>query len=320
MKQFLKDWMLVISMLTGILGYFIYISIPALDCTHAAANRIVGTLQPTLIFAMLFLTFCKVDLSHIRLCRWHLWLLLVQGGMFTAIAVILILLPQSGLRVVLEGAMLCLICPTATASAVVTRKLGGDINHITTYIILINILVSLLVPVLAPYVHPDGAMSILTATILIMSQVFPLLLMPLGAALIVRYFMPRLHRILTSVPDLAFYLWAVALALAIAVSVRSLLHTHVSVETQLWLVAVSLLCCVLQFWAGRRIGSRYHDQITAGQALGQKNTVFVIWLGYTFFTPVTAIVGGFYSIWHNVINTYQLYRHEHRELKQVSKI
>ncbi len=312
--------MLVISMLTGIFGYFIYINIPALDCTHAAAHRIVGTLQPALIFAMLFLTFCKVDLKHIRLCRWHLWLLLVQGGMFTAIAIVLILLPQSGLRVVLEGAMLCLICPTATASAVVTRKLGGDINHITTYIILINILVSLLVPALAPYVHPDGAMSMLTATMLIMSQVFPLLLMPLGAALIVRYFMPRLHCVLTSVPDLAFYLWAVALALAIAVSVRSLLHTHVSVETQLWLVAVSLLCCVLQFWAGRRIGSLYHDQITAGQALGQKNTVFVIWLGYTFFTPVTAIVGGFYSIWHNVINTYQLYRHEHRELKQASKI
>ncbi len=312
--------MLVISMLTGIFGYFIYTNIPALDCTHAAAHRIVGTLQPALIFAMLFLTFCKVDLKHIRLCRWHLWLLLAQGGVFTAIAIVLILLPQSGLRVVLEGAMLCLICPTATASAVVTRKLGGDINHITTYIILINILVSLLVPALAPYVHPDGAMSMLTAMMLIMSQVFPLLLMPLGAALIVRYFMPRLHRVLTNVPDLAFYLWAVALALAIAVSVRSLLHTHVSVETQLWLVAVSLLCCVLQFWAGRRIGSLYHDQITAGQALGQKNTVFVIWLGYTFFTPVTAIVGGFYSIWHNVINTYQLYRHEHRELKQASKI
>lgn len=312
--------MLVISMLTGIFGYFIYINIPALDCTHAAAHRIVGTLQPALIFAMLFLTFCKVDLKHIRLCRWHLWLLLVQGGMFTAIAIVLILLPQSGLRVVLEGAMLCLICPTATASAVVTRKLGGDINHITTYIILINILVSLLVPALAPYVHPDGAMSMLTATMLIMSQVFPLLLMPLGAALIVRYFMPRLHRMLTSVPDLAFYLWAVALALAIAVSVRSLLHTNVSVETQLWLVAVSLLCCVLQFWVGRRIGSHYNDQITAGQALGQKNTVFVIWLGYTFFTPVTAIVGGFYSIWHNVINTYQLYKHEHHELQEASKI
>lgn len=34
-------------------------------------------------------------------------------------------------------------------------------------------------------------------------------------------------------------------------------------------------------------------------------------MGYTFFTPVTAIAGGFYSIWHNLVNSYQLYRSKH---------
>lgn len=63
-----------------------------------------------------------------------------------------------------------------------------------------------------------------------------------------------------------------------------------------------------QFYFGRRIGRRYGDTITAGQSLGQKNTVLAIWMGYTFFTPVTAIAGGFYSIWHNLVNSYQLYR------------
>ena len=63
----------------------------------------------------------------------------------------------------------------------------------------------------------------------------------------------------------------------------------------------------MQFWLGRKIGARYEDKITAGQALGQKNTVLAIWIGYTFFTPITAIAGGFYSIWHNVFNSYQLY-------------
>ncbi|MDD6943968.1 MAG: transporter, partial [Muribaculaceae bacterium] len=62
---------------------------------------------------------------------------------------------------------------------------------------------------------------------------------------------------------------------------------------------------------GRKIGDRYNDTITAGQAFGQKNTVLAIWMGYTFFTPITSIVGGFYSIWHNIVNSYQLYRHEH---------
>ncbi len=303
--------MLVISMIVGVAGYFIFINVPALERHHVLANRAVSALQPALIFCMLFLTFCKINLKHIRLCRWHLWLLLVQCGLFTAIGCALMLMPHSGLRVVLEGAMLCLICPTATASAVVTRKLGGDVNHITTYIILINLAVSIVVPAIVPYVHPDGSISMIAASLLILGQVFPLLLMPLALAILVRYLMPKAHAWLLRYPDLAFYLWAVALSLAIAVTTRSIVHSTVSVDTQLWLVAVSAVCCVAQFWIGRHIGANYGDTVTAGQALGQKNTVFAIWLGYTFFTPVTAIVGGFYSIWHNLINTYQLYRHEH---------
>ena len=31
-------------------------------------------------------------------------------------------------------------------------------------------------------------------------------------------------------------------------------------------------------------------------------------MAYTFLTPITAIAGGFYSVWHNIFNSYQLYR------------
>ena len=31
-------------------------------------------------------------------------------------------------------------------------------------------------------------------------------------------------------------------------------------------------------------------------------------MGYTFLTPDTSIAGGFYSIWHNVYNSWQLYK------------
>ena len=56
------------------------------------------------------------------------------------------------------------------------------------------------------------------------------------------------------------------------------------------------------------MGTHYGDRITVAQSLGQKNTVFAIWMGYTFLTPVTSIAGGFYSVWHNVYNSYQLAR------------
>ena len=88
----------------------------------------------------------------------------------------------------------------------------------------------------------------------------------------------------------------------------------------LLIALVSLVCCALQFALGHKVGSLYghlpghqDERITAGQALGQKNTVFAIWMGYTFLTPETSIVGGFYSIWHNIYNSWQIHRHETRQ-------
>ena len=105
------------------------------------------------------------------------------------------------------------------------------------------------------------------------------------------------------------------MTLAIAVTTRSIVHSDVPVSTLWWLVVISLVCCIFQFWLGRKIGEHYGDKVTAGQALGQKNTVMAIWMGYTFFSPVTSMVGGFYSIWHNVFNSYQLYQHKRLEKK-----
>lgn len=306
--KFLKNWSLIIAIFTGIATYFIYTSIPALNPTHKIASKAIEIIQPILIFAMLFITFCRVNPKKLRLCKWHLFLLLFQCGMFGLIACILFFLPQTGLRVTMEGAMICLICPTATAGAVITRKLGGNIAHITTYTILINIANAILIPVIVPFIHPNAELDLFNSTILLLGKVFPLLLLPLLAAILLRYLSPKLHFIISHYHELSFYLWAVALALAMTVTTRSIMHSEVSFITEMCLFVVSLASCLFQFYFGRKIGKRFNDQVTAGQSLGQKNTVLAIWMGYTFFTPITPIAGGFYSIWHNVINSYQLYR------------
>lgn len=300
-------------MVAGVCGYLAYVRIPFLKGTYGFANQLVNFLQPALIFSMLFLTFCKVSPAKLRLCKWHLVFLSIQGLVFTVIGMILVSMPHSGLRVVLEGAMICMICPTATAAAVITRRLGGNLNQVTTYTVLINLLVALLVPALLPYVHPHEGLTTWNATMLILGKVFPLLLLPLILALLLRFLFPHVNHKITRAKDAPFYLWLVSLSLAMAVTARSIAHTHVSLSTQLWLVVVSFICCMGQFWLGRKIGARYGEQVTCGQALGQKNTVFAIWLGYTFFTPITSIVGGFYSIWHNLVNSYQLYKHHKAE-------
>lgn len=302
---------MVISILVGVLAYFVFIAIPFPPAVHHFANQAVSIVQPLLLFSMLFLTYCRINPHDLRLCRWHLWVLALQAGFFIALAIILIFLPAGDLRIILEGAMLCLICPTATAGAVITGRLGGNINNITTYTILINILVSILIPTFVPFVHPNPELGFVNSSLLILGKVFPLLLLPLISAFLLRFISPSLTEKFAKRSDLSFYLWAVALALAITVTTRSIMHADLKLSTELWLVVVSLISCALQFWLGRKIGYRYNDTITAGQAFGQKNTVLAIWMGYTFFTPITSIVGGFYSIWHNIVNSYQLYRHEH---------
>ena len=306
--RFIKAWTLPIAIVSGALLYIIYDNIPALAVAGPVLEHIVGFLQPALIFVMLFLSFCRIEPRELRPRKWHAWLLLSQSAGFMLFALMEILLPDFSWKVLIEGAMLCLICPTATAAAVVTGKLGGDISGITAYTILINMVVSVLVPLVVPVVHPAEGISFVTASSLILAKVFPMLIAPCLLAFLVRYLMPHFHIWLLRFTDAAFYLWGISLMLAILMTTRSIVHSTTPVVFQAGLAVVSLACCALQFWAGKKIGKRYGATITAGQALGQKNTVVAIWMGYTFMTPVTSIAGGFYSIWHNIYNSWQLYK------------
>ena len=310
---FLKDWSLPIAMLGGVAAYFLYVNIPFFDNTHAAVNELISYMQPALIFSMLFVTFCKISFRELRLESWHFILLafqLVGFILFSLVAAFAPLTPS--MRVLAESFMLCLICPTATAAAVITARLGGSAASLLTYTITMNFAVALVAPLFLTLAHPIEGVSFVSSFLLILGKVFPLLLCPLVAASLVRRLLPSVQQfIVKKCRNLPFYLWLVALSLAIAMTTKSIVHTNLSIFVQMGIAAVSLVCCVVQFAFGRYVGRRYGDAIAGGQSLGQKNTVFAIWLAYTFLTPVTSIAGGFYSIWHNSVNTWQLYRKNH---------
>ena len=307
--RFVKDWILPIAMVLGALAYFVFVWLPLPPSVRSVFASSVSVVQPVLLAVMLFVSFCKVAPKDLRPRHWHLVLLMVQLGMFLAISFVAMYFKEdTGTSILLQGAMLCLICPTATAAAVVTSKLGGDSGSIVTYTLMINVATSLLAPAIFPLVHPQPNSNFVVASLLIMSHVFPLLVMPLLAAWATRLWLPRIHEKILSVPNLAFYIWAFSLALAITVTTKSIVHSTIGVWYLFWLAVISLGCCIFQFIVGKQIGERHGERICGGQAFGQKNTVFIIWLGYTFLIPVTAVVGGFYSVWHNVINSWQLYK------------
>lgn len=309
---FLRKWMLPVSMTAGAGAYLIYSNIEALNPTHALVEKLIAIVQPSLIFAMLLLTFLRIRLSQLRLRRWHLWAFFFQTGLFL-LCIPLFFLAKGG-GVVVEAAMLCLICPTATACAVVTGKLGGDQPGVAAYTIMINLAVAILVPVVFPIIHPSEHGGVVHDAVLIVSKVFPLLIMPLVTATLMRRFLPRTTEYLLRIKDLAFYLWTVGLALAIGMTLRSLVHSHYPVASEIGIALASLAACVVQFAGGRWMGRRMGVKVTMAQSLGQKNTILAIWMGYTFLSPVTSVAGGFYSIWHNIYNSYQLSRKEKEKI------
>jgi BASS family bile acid:Na+ symporter len=311
--QFLKNWTLPISMSTGIVLYLIYHNLPILHPAGPFLNRFCVTAQPVLIFVMLFLQFNKVSPKELKFKRWHLWLLLIQGSVFTGLGLILAGRPETYSGILLETAMLCLICPTAIAAGVITDKLGGSLPEIMTYVAMINMLVSVLVPSIVPLVHPEAGRTFIMSFWIIIKKIFPMLFLPCITAWIIRYTIPGLQKWLMKYAGTAFYLWGFSLVISLALTTRSLILSHMTLIYAIWIGLISLTCCIVQFYLGRLIGSGYGKKtaITAGQALGQKNTVFIIWLGYTFMTPATSIAGGFYCIWHNLVNSYELYRQRH---------
>ena len=316
MFKFLKTWTLPISMFVGALVYFVFANVSFLEPTKPFVYSMISFLTPFLIFAQLLLTFCKISIKELMPSPWHGWLLLFQLFSGLLLAALLFCLPLSeDYKIVFEGAMVCLICPTATAAAVITGKLGGSASSLTTYTLLSNLLAAIVVPLLFPLIEPHADITFFSAFLILLGKVFPLLLFPFFLALLLRQFLPIVHHFLASLRDLAFYLWAVALAIVTGQTVKSLVNSDADIFVEILIAFAGLITCVIQFYWGKKIGTKYDDRISAGQALGQKNTVLAIWMAYTYLNPLSSVGPGSYVLWQNMFNSWQLWKKEKKQNK-----
>ena len=311
MLNFIRNWTLPLAMLAGTLAYLMFAKLPFLAPVKPLVNGIVSFITPWLIFAQLLLTFCKIDMRELKPKRWHLWILMIQAFSCLIAASVLLLIPMGELNIgIWQGMMVCLICPTATAAAVITSKLGGNAATLTTYTLFSNLLGAVMVPLVFPLVEPHDGLTFWDAFWKILGKVFPLLLSPILVAWILKQYVKKVHRWLMEHSGMAFYIWAVALALVMGQTARSLINSDASA----WLVALGgLFTCALQFALGKRIGSAYNDRLSAGQALGQKNTVLAIWMASTYLHPLATIAPGSYVLWQNIVNSYQLWKKRKKE-------
>ena len=248
---------------------------------------------------------------------WHFILQLIRTSLAGLMAIAILLFGgNADVKIVLEAAFICFICPTAAAVAVVTEKLGGSIGSLTTYTVIANIFTMVIIPLLFPMVEKGADVSFLYMSMMVFRNVTTVLVVPLILALLSRRFLPKFVAQVKSVKDLGFYMWCFNLTILMGETLRNILHATVSGWILALLLIVPLLVCLIQFCIGKAVGRHYGDSISAGQALGQKNTIVGIWLTLTFLNPLAAVAPGAYVVWQNLVNGWQLwYKEKYGKLK-----
>lgn len=307
--RLLKDWTLPVAIATGCAVYMIFALVPQLDTFATCAAPVFDALLPMFMFLVLFVTFCKVDFRRLRPVAWHWWLGAFQVFGVGVVMATVIAFSLKGNRLILAEALLtCIISPCASAAPVVTQKLGGNLEEMTTYTFLSNFITALMIPVCFPLLDGGREMHFLAAFSLILYKVFTVLVVPMLLAYVVKHHAKRLCQRIVSVKDLSYYLWGCSLLIVSGTTMKNIFHADTTLRFLLLIAAGSLLLCIFQFVCGRTIGRRFGETVNAGQGLGQKNTAFAIWIACTYLSPLSAVGPGCYILWQNIINSIEIWR------------
>jgi BASS family bile acid:Na+ symporter len=295
------------ALFVGAIVYLIFSNVPLLVPIGEVVGPRLVALLPVVIFIMLYITFCKIQIDDLRPRTWHFILQGIRIALsgLAVLAVSLTVDPNN--KLLWEGVFICVICPTAAAAPVITEKLGGSIASMTVYILIANVVTSIIIPMFFPMVEKNAAITFMMAFWMVLKRVLAVLVIPLCLALLTRRFLPKVAQWCRERKNLSFYLWSFNLSIIMGLAFKSIMHAPVSGFTLVMLCTIPLVISVLQFAIGKWVGGFFGDSISAGQALGQKNTVVGIWLTLTFLNPYAAIAPCAYVIWQNIINAWQLW-------------
>lgn len=305
-----KKWALLWAMLFGTTMYLLFANVSFLEPIGSVAGPMAIDIMPVMLFTLLYVTFCKIEIKEMKPRLWHFLLQAIRTTLAGITVIAICYTDDATTKLILEGAFICVICPTASAAAVITEKLGGSIGSLTTYTIIANIVTMVIIPLFFPMVEKGADISFAFMALMVFRNVTTVLVVPLLLALLSRKYIPKFVEIVKRRKNLGFYIWCVNLSIVTGETARNIAHAEVSGSTLLWLLILPLFITILQFSIGKAVGYPFGASISAGQALGQKNTVVGIWLTLTFLNPLAAVAPGAYILWQNLINAWQIWYKE----------
>jgi len=202
-------------------------------------------------------------------------------------------------------AFMIAMAPTAVAAPVMTQFLNGRVEYVMSSVVLTNSFSAISLPLVLPLLSPGERAGINLGALI---STLTIILLPLAATQGLRRFAPTLVKAILPIKSISFYLWMLAIYLATAKATHFIEVESNAQWTAIAAIAlVSLALCAINFGLGRWLGGDDWGQ-EMGQSLGQKNTLFSIWVCLTFLTPAIALGPMFYIVFQNLYNSYLLAR------------
>jgi BASS family bile acid:Na+ symporter len=199
------------------------------------------------------------------------------------------------------------MAPIAMAAVVIGGMLGGNVTMMVTYSLVCNLVTALI----APYMlHAFGNGDCTFAQII--SRVAPTLIAPFIVAQLCRWLLPKVAAWFAAHSSISFYLWLISLILVMGRTTLFILNADADPMVEVELALVALVLCFVQFKTGRFLGRYTGDVVATTQSVGQKNTIFAIWLSLNFLNPIASIAPTAYIVWQNLANSWQMWKHERK--------
>ena len=190
MKSFFKRFSLPVSLLVGVVAYLMFSQIEILEPIGDVAGPLFLDIMPVVLFTILYVTFCKIQIKEMKPRTWHFILQGIRIALSGFFVWLITLASDADVKLLLEGMFICIICPTAAAAPVVTEKLGGSIGSLTIYTIIANVVTSVIIPLFFPMVEKSADIEFFAAVLMVLKNVTVVLVVPLVLALTSRKVIP----------------------------------------------------------------------------------------------------------------------------------
>lgn len=207
------------------------------------------------------------------------------------IAMILQLEPMLAVGLILVGT-----CSGGTASNVMTYLAGGDVALSITMTVVSTLLAIFMTPWLS-WLYIDAALDVPVAAMV--KSIFLLVILPVASGALINQF---LHRYIRPVHALCplIAMFAIVLIIAVVVAINNERMAQLSWLLLLAVILHNVSGLLFGYGGARLLG---HSTITARTVaieVGMQNSGLAVALAMNFFTPLAALPGALFSVWHNI--------------------